>query len=66
MAGSLVYVAFLQWIPEDWAMLAGTAAVFVIRMLASTRRWDLPVYVLEPREEDGDEPKGNGTEKKCK
>ncbi len=66
MAGSLVYVAFLQWIPEDWAMLAGTAAVFVIRMLASTRRWDLPVYVLEPREEDGDGPKENGTEKKCK
>ena len=59
-------MAFLQWIPEDWAMLAGTVAVFIIRMLASTRRWDLPVYVLEPREEDGDGPKENGTEKKCK
>lgn len=51
LAGSLIYVALYGKIPEIWAVLAGTAAVFVIRLLASAYRLDLPVIVLE-REED--------------
>ena len=51
LAGSLVYVTLYKKIPETGAILAGTAAVFVIRLLASTYRWDLPVYVLEKKEE---------------
>ncbi len=47
MAGSICYVVLRQWLPETGAMLAGTAVVFMIRMLASTRHWNLPVYVLE-------------------
>lgn len=46
MVGSIVYVVLRRWIPETGAMLVGTVAVFVIRMLASARRWNLPVYVL--------------------
>ena len=47
MAGSIIYVILRQWTSENAAMLIGTAAVFVIRTLARTQRWDLPVYVLE-------------------
>ena len=36
-----------QWMPETGAMMIGTAAVFIIRTLASIRHWNLPVYVLE-------------------
>lgn len=47
MAGSICYMVLRQWMPETGAMLTGTAVVFMIRMLASTRHWDLPVCVLE-------------------
>lgn len=47
LIGSMVYLLLLRWLPEIWAALAGTLAVFVIRTLASTKRWDLPVYVME-------------------
>jgi len=47
LIGSICYVVLRQWMPETGAMLIGTAAVFIIRTLASTRHWNLPVYVLE-------------------
>ena len=47
MVGSILYIALRKVLPEMGAMLIGTAAVFIIRTLASTRRWNLPVYVLE-------------------
>lgn len=52
MAGSVVYLLLLRFskIPEIGAIVAGTVTVFVIRTLASTYRWDLPVYVLEEKE----------------
>lgn len=52
MAGSVVYLVLVSYtgIPEIWAVVAGTATVFVIRTLASTYRWDLPVYVLGKKE----------------
>jgi uncharacterized membrane protein YeiH len=50
MAGSMIYVILLKWLPESGAMLLGTVTVFTIRTLASIRRWDLPVYVLEQEE----------------
>lgn len=52
MAGSMVYVILMQWVPEFWAILVGTVTVFIIRTLASIRRWDLPIYVLEQEEEN--------------
>lgn len=51
MAGSVIYVALYQVIPEAGAILAGTAAVFIIRLLAGKYRWDLPVFVLEREDE---------------
>ncbi len=51
LAGSAVYVILLQHLSEAWAVVAGAATVFVIRTLASIRRWDLPVFVLEQAEE---------------
>lgn len=52
MAGSVVYLLLFRFskIPEIGAVVAGTVTVFVIRTLASTYRWDLPVYVLEEKE----------------
>lgn len=52
MAGSVVYLLLFRFsqIPEIGAIVAGTVTVFVIRTLASTYRWDLPVYVLEEKE----------------
>lgn len=47
LAGSLVYVLLYGRIPEMGAILAGTVTVFAIRLLASTYRLDLPVFVLE-------------------
>lgn len=52
MAGSAVYVVLLSWVPEIDAVLAGIVTVFVIRTMASLRRWDLPVYVLEPEDQE--------------
>lgn len=49
LAGSLVYVILIPYIPEFVAVLAGTGTVFVIRTLASVRRWDLPIYILEQK-----------------
>ena len=49
LAGSVVYVIAIQYVPELAAVLLGTGTVFVIRTLASSRRWDLPVYVLEQK-----------------
>lgn len=50
LIGSLIYVVLYQRIPETAAILLGTAAVFVIRLLAGKYRWDLPVFVLEREE----------------
>lgn len=47
LAGSMVYVLLYERIPEAGAILAGTAAVFIIRLLAGKYRWDLPIFVLE-------------------
>lgn len=47
LAGSVIYVVLYGKVPEVGAMLTGTAAVFVIRLLAGKYRWDLPVFVLE-------------------
>lgn len=47
LAGSVIYVMLYGRMPEVGATLAGTAAVFVIRLLAGKYRWDLPVFVLE-------------------
>lgn len=47
LAGSVVYVVLNGRIAELWAVLAGVVTVFTIRTLASIRRWDLPVFVLE-------------------
>lgn len=47
LAGSVIYVILYGRVPEVGATLAGTAAVFVIRLLAGKYRWDLPVFVLE-------------------
>lgn len=47
LAGSVIYVMLYGRVPEVGATLAGTAAVFVIRLLAGKYRWDLPVFVLE-------------------
>ncbi len=52
LAGSVVYVALLSWVPEIYAILAGIVTVFVIRTMASLRHWDLPIYVLEPEDQD--------------
>ena len=52
MAGSIVYVVLLSLVPEIDAILAGIATVFAIRTMASLRHWDLPVYVLEPEEQE--------------
>lgn len=49
LVGSVVYVIAIQYVPELAAVLLGTGTVFVIRTLASSRRWDLPVYVLEQK-----------------
>lgn len=46
MIGSICYVVLRRWLPETGAMLIGTVVVFIIRTLASTRHWNLPVYVL--------------------
>lgn len=54
LAGSVVYVVLLSWIPEVDAILAGIVTVFVIRTMASMRHWDLPVYVLEPEDQEQD------------
>lgn len=54
MAGSIVYVVLLRLVPEIDAILAGIATVFAIRTMASMRRWDLPVYVLEPEDQEQD------------
>lgn len=51
MAGSVVYLILLPMTAEVWAILAGTLTVFVIRTLASTFRWDLPVYVWEKQKD---------------
>lgn len=51
LAGSLVYVVLYGRIPEMGAILAGTVTVFIIRLLASWYRLNLPVFVLG-REED--------------
>lgn len=55
MAGSVVYLVLFQVkeIPEIGAVLAGTITVFVIRTLASTYRWDLPVYVMKEEDQPG-------------
>lgn len=50
LIGSLIYVVLYQRLPETAAILLGTAAVFVIRLLAGKYRWDLPVFVLEREE----------------
>lgn len=50
MAGSIVYLALLNWTSEVTAILTGTVTVFIIRTLASSLRLDLPVYVLEMEE----------------
>lgn len=52
LAGSCVYVALLPWVAELGAVVAGAATVFVIRIMASLCRWDLPVYVLEAEERE--------------
>ncbi len=54
MAGSIVYVVLLSLVPEIDAILAGIATVFAIRTMASLRHWDLPVYVLEPEDQEQD------------
>lgn len=54
MAGSILYVILRLRVSEIAAMLIGTAAVFVIRELASRYRWNLPIYVLEQRMLDED------------
>lgn len=51
MAGSIVYLMLLHVSTEVLAVLAGTLTVFVIRTLASTLRWDLPVYVWESQKD---------------
>ena len=52
LAGSVVYVILLTRVPEWTAAFLGILTVFVIRTMASRRRWDLPVYVLEPEEQE--------------
>ena len=47
LAGSILYVFLNGRVSELWAVLAGVITVFTIRTLASIRRWDLPVFVLE-------------------
>ena len=54
MAGSIVYVVLLSLVPEIDAILAGIATVVAIRTMASLRHWDLPVYVLEPEDQEQD------------
>ena len=54
MAGSIVYVVLLSLVPEIDAILAGIDTVFAIRTMASLRHWDLPVYVLEPEDQEQD------------
>ena len=49
LAGSLIYVVTIQIVPELIAVIIGTGTVFIIRTLASARRWDLPVFVLEQK-----------------
>ena len=51
MAGSIVYLVLLNWMSEVVAILTGTVTVFIIRILASSFRLDLPVYILEMEEE---------------
>lgn len=53
LAGSSIYVLLIRWLPEFWAVSAGVVTVFVIRTMASLRHWDLPVYVLEAEEQEG-------------
>jgi uncharacterized membrane protein YeiH len=45
-------VILLTRVPEWTAAFLGILTVFVIRTMASRRRWDLPVYVLEPEEQE--------------
>lgn len=52
LAGSGVYVLLMRWVPEFWAVFAGVVTVFVIRTMASLKHWDLPVYVLEPEDQE--------------
>ena len=52
LAGSGIYVILLSWSSEVWAVSAGVVTVFFIRTMASLRRWDLPVYVLEPEDQE--------------
>ena len=49
LAGSLIYVVTIKIVPELIAVIIGTGTVFIIRTLASARRWDLPVFVLEQK-----------------
>lgn len=51
MAGSIVYLVLLNWMSEVVVILTGTVTVFIIRILASSFRLDLPVYILEMEEE---------------
>ena len=46
LAGSLIYVVTIQFVPELIAVIIGTGTVFIIRTLASAKRWDL---VLEQK-----------------
>lgn len=52
LAGSGIYVLLIAWVPEFIAVVAGIVTVFAIRTMASLRRWDLPVYVLEPEDQE--------------
>lgn len=61
LAGSSVYVALLPWVAKFGAVIAGAVTVFVIRTMASRCRWDLPVYVMEPEEQ---EPGGMDAERR--
>lgn len=47
LIGNLICVVLCQRIPETVAILLGTVAAFVIRLLVREYRWDLPVLVLE-------------------
>lgn len=43
LIGSLAYFLLMQaGVPELWSMLVGVCAVFVLRMLATIFRWNLP------------------------
>ena len=54
--GSLVYAGCMQILPQEAAMLSGTAVVIVIRMLATALHWDLPVFTVEATDPaEGDE-----------